>query len=153
MSDQIKIQNTAPDELSGGGVRLSNDDEVYSRNATTVSTVFRSFPPAPDVEPGSAGLIAPAGNNRPVENVDSFYVAAPVAVNVKPVDSKTVQGSYAGDHRSKPGDVAASSLRTASGSDKGPRDGMGQFPLGGRVPAPSAPQSFPGDLADSDQGN
>jgi hypothetical protein len=101
------------------------------------------------VEPGSAGLVAPASNSRPVENVDSFFVAAPLRISVKPVDSKTIQGSYAGDHRAPSQDTAAASLRTASGSDRGPRDGAGQAPLSGRTPAPSAPVSFPPNSDDA----
>ena len=154
MSD-IKIQSTNPDELKGGDTFVDNnsDAEILSRNATTQSVVFRSFPPAPDVAPGSAGLCSPAPGRGPIENVNSMFVAAPVAVSVKPTDSKTIQGSYAGDHRAATRDTAAASLRTASGSETGPRGPVGQFPLGAKVPAAPAPQSFPADLADSDAGN
>src|ERR1039458_10855308 len=84
MSD-IKIQSTNPDELKGGDTFVDNnsDAEILSRNATTQSVVFRSFPPAPDVAPGSAGLCSPAPGRGPIENVNSMFVAAPVAVSVK----------------------------------------------------------------------
>jgi hypothetical protein len=69
----------------------------------------------------------------------------------KPVDFRSVEGSYAGDHRSKPGDVAAASLAKAA-SNGGPRAAVGQAPFGRNTSSPASP-NFSGTLSDSDAGN
>jgi hypothetical protein len=61
----------------------------------------------------------------------------------KPVDFRTVEGSYPGDHRAQPGDVAKAALDKAS-DQGGPRRQAGQFPLSGKQgPTPPTP-SFVG---------
>jgi hypothetical protein len=70
---------------------------------------------------------------------------------IKPTDFRTIEGSYAGDHRFNPGDVATGAVNKAAG--KGPREGMGQTPISGRTPTAGDFRSFPGDLADSEVGN
>lgn len=64
----------------------------------------------------------------------STQVPSPVA---KPVDFKAITGSYAGDHRSNPGDVAAASVATAA-DNGGPRNRVGQFDK----PSTGAPEKF-----------
>jgi hypothetical protein len=146
MSD-IKIQNSSPDELPGGQKPLASDNaDRKSTHGGNFNQVLRSFPPAPNVEPGSAGLCSPAPNSRPIEDVNAMFVSAPVTVRIKPVDSRTVEGSYPGDHRAK----AAPAVMP---NQPAPRSAVGQAPAGGRIPAAPAPQSFPGNLADSDSGN
>ncbi len=50
--------------------------------------------------------------------------AIPVAI--VPVDRRTIQGSYPGDSRSKPGDVAKASMNVIA-NPPGPRDPVRQF--------------------------
>jgi hypothetical protein len=47
-------------------------------------------------------------------------------ISTKPVDSKTLAGSYAGDHRAPSSDTAKASL-DASADNGGPRNAVGQF--------------------------
>lgn len=47
---------------------------------------------------------------------------------IKPVDSKTLQGSYPGDHR-------AQAAPAVLPNNPGPREATGQFPLSSRTPA------------------
>jgi hypothetical protein len=63
-----------------------------------------------------------------------FNVSSVIPVSVKSVDGKDVnaqfgfgRASHPGDTRANPGDTAAASLAQASGSNKGPRDPVGQF--------------------------
>jgi hypothetical protein len=69
-----------------------------------------------------------------------------VAVTVKPTDSKTLAGSYAGDHRVK----AAPSVLP---QNPGPRESMTQAPFGKNTPSNLPVESYPGNVADSDAGN
>ena len=75
-------------------------------------------------------------------------------VTVNPVDFKTVTGSFAGDHRTKTGDVAKDSVNRAA-DNGGPREAMrGQ--QNSKFYNENAKPSFessPGNLADSDAGN
>lgn len=48
------------------------------------------------------------------------------APTAKPVDSKTIVGSYPGDHRAQSGDTAKASL-DACADNGGPRNSVGQF--------------------------
>jgi hypothetical protein len=145
------IQESAADQLSGGQKPLSNDDNRKSTHGGTFNQDTMNFCRGENVTPGSAGPIAPAPHNREAASVNQMAVAAPVAVGVKPVDRKTLEGSTPGDFRVH-GDYAKAALDRAS-DNGGPRQPVGQFPLSGRTPAPSTAQSFPGNLTDSDSGN
>lgn len=80
-----------------------------------------------------------------------FNVGSQVNVGtVKPVDHKTIEGSTPGDFRSNPGDVAATSVASAT-DNGGPRSQVGQFPLSGKQAPTPAPESFLG--ADSIEQN
>lgn len=65
---------------------------------------------------------------------------------IKPTDSKTLEGSYAGDHR-----VTAAPAVLPQNPE--PREQMTQAPFGKNTPSNLPVESFPGNLADSDQGN
>ena len=60
-------------------------------------------------------------------------------ITVKPVDSKTITGSYAGDHRSPSRDTVKESLNRAA-DNGGPRSAVGQF-KGSKFEQDSAPAS------------
>jgi hypothetical protein len=70
---------------------------------------------------------------------------------IKPVDFRTITGSYAGDHRVKPGDVVKAALDKAA-DNGGPRKDVGQF-KSSKFESQPATQTFAGNLADSDAGN
>jgi hypothetical protein len=141
--DTIKIQNSAPDELPGGQEPLAVDRK--STHGGNFNQVFRSFPPAPEVQGRAATLCNPAANNRPLETVSGMACDSPVAPLVRPVDRRTIEGSYPGDTRAK----AAPAVMPANPA---PREPMGQFPNGKFCKSAPAPASFPAD-ADSDAGN
>lgn len=63
----------------------------------------------------------------------------------KPSGFKTLEGSCPGDHRKRGADAVLP-------ENPGPREQMGQYPLSARAPAASTPESFPGNLEDSDAG-
>ena len=126
MSDEIKIQTSAPDELAGGQQPLSADGEQKSRSGFVGSQVFRSFPPSPNVEGRAASLISPAANNRESASVNQMSVGAPVAPVVRPVDRKTLEGSYPGDTRAHAHDAVLP-------NQPGPRDPKGQAQLNGKL--------------------
>src|ERR1700692_3692161 len=99
MSD-ITIQTSAPNQLEGGQQPLSLDAEQKSRSGFTGSQVFPlSGKQGVNDQPGTAGPIAPAANNREHATIDGMYVSAPVAIHVQPVDRRTLEGSTAGDFR------------------------------------------------------
>jgi hypothetical protein len=62
-------------------------------------------------------------NNREAATVSGMACDSPVAPNVKPVDSKTITGSYPGDHR-------AQAAPAAMPANPAPRQPVGQFPNG-----------------------
>lgn len=66
-------------------------------------------------------------------------------VTVKPVGSKTLTGSYPGDHRAPSKDVAAQSLATAA-DNGGPRNRVGQFDK----PSTGAPMKFGSGAGESE---
>jgi len=138
MSD-ITIQTSAPNQLEGGQQPLSPDAEQKSRSGFSGSQVFPlSGKQGVNVQPGIARPIAPAANNREAASVDGMYVAAPLSVSVKPVDSRTIEGSYAGDHRAKGADAKMP-------NQPGPRDGAGQAHLNSKLDkldAASKPVNF-----------
>jgi len=134
MSD-IKIQTTAPGQLEGGQQPLQGDAEQKSTCGFVGSQVFRGFPPAPEVQHGSAGPVSPAPNNRENATVGDMYVAAPVTVSVKPVDRKTLEGSTPGDFRAKAADAKMP-------NQPAPRQPVGQASLNSKLDAASKPISF-----------
>ena len=87
------------------------------------------------------------GGNTTSGMTCNSQIPAPVA---KPVDSKTITGSYPGDHRAQPGDVAKESLDKAA-DNGGPRNSVGQF-KGSKSENQPPFISTPTDL-DSDAGN
>ena len=105
MSDQPEIQDSPAVPQGAQKPLARTDDPQYSRNANTVSQVFRSFPPAPEVQGASARTFSPnnanGAANRPSESVSGMACDSPVAVTVRPVDRKTIEGSYPGDSRAK----------------------------------------------------
>jgi hypothetical protein len=70
----------------------------------------------------------------------------------KPVDFRSIAGSYAGDHRAPSSDTAKDSLNQAAGVNRGPRDGQGQFPLGSKSPNNLPVSNWAGNQDDSDSG-
>jgi hypothetical protein len=145
MSD-FPIQESAADELAGGQKPLSNDDNRKSTHGGDFNQNTLSICRGENVTPGTAGPIAPAPNNREAASVSGFAVAAPLAVTVKPTDSRTIEGSYPGDHRAKAADAKLP-------ANPAPRTPVGQAYLNSKIPAATTPQSFPGNLTDSDSGN
>jgi hypothetical protein len=75
-------------------------------------------------------------------NVSSQVVLGPI----KPTDSKTLEGSYAGDHRvtEKPAVLPV---------NPAVRDGMRQTVAGKNIDSNLPVENYPGNLADSDAGN
>ena len=133
---EIKIQTTATDELAGGQQPLSADAELYSRNANTVSQVFRSFPPSPEVPRGTVGLVASAANNRERASIDQMAVSAPVAVSVKQVDHRAIQGSNA------PNDFRRKAAPAIPPNQPAPRQSVGQANLNSKLSAIPATVNF-----------
>src|SRR4051812_12280233 len=80
------------------------------------------------------------------DTTNNMNVGSQVNVGpIKPEGSKTLEGSYSGDHRTNPGDVAAASLATAA-DNGGPRNRVGQFDK----PSTGAPEKFGSGSAESD---
>jgi hypothetical protein len=128
MSDEIKIQTSAPDELAGGQQPLSADAEQKSRSGFVGSQVFRSFPPSPNVEGRPASLISPAANTREAASVNQMAVDSPVAPKVYPVDRRTIEGSY-----SYAGDTRAHAHDAVLPNQPGPREPKGQAQLNSKL--------------------
>jgi len=156
---KLRNQTTAPDQLAGGQSAISDDNEQYSRSAQTRSVVFPlSGKQGVNVEGSNPRLASPTANNRDAATVGGMAVGSPVSASAKPVDSKTIQGSYPGDHRAPSQDTAKASLFKAA-DNGGPRASVGQFPNGkrdatlGSFSKDSANESYPGNTADSDAGN
>ncbi len=131
MSDQPEIQDS-PAVPQGA-------QQPLERRGNEQSVTFRSFPPAPEVQGSSARLISPnlanGAASRPVESVNSMFCSAPVAVSVRPVDRKTVEGSTPGDFRAK-------GVQPVMPANPAPRQPVGQANLNSRIPAAPA-TSFP----------
>jgi hypothetical protein len=128
MSTDFPIQDT-PAVPAGAQEPLSTDAELYSRNANTVSQVFRSFPPSPEVPRGTVGLVAPVANNREHASVDQMAIAAPVAVSVKQVAHRAIQGSNA------PNDFRAHAADAVLPANPAPRQPVGQAQLNSKLRA------------------
>jgi len=75
-------------------------------------------------EPASADL-SPMGEQ-----------SQPTPIVVKPVDFKTITGSYAGDHRAP---ALATDITAFAKNSPNPRENVGQFPLGKNTPSGPAP--------------
>jgi hypothetical protein len=130
MTDEIKIQTT-PAAPAGAQTPLTTDEMVsthgHSQNQNTLS-----FCRGTNVVGTAARMVSPAANSREGATVSGMAVDSPTPAGVKPVDSKTFQGSYPGDHRNNPGDVAKVSLDRAAVGAGSPRGLAGQFPNGRR---------------------
>jgi hypothetical protein len=120
---EIKIQTTAADELAGGQTPLTTDDR---RRGGDFNQNTLSICRGENVTPGTAGPIAPAPNNREAATVGGMAVAAPLAVSVKPVDRRTIEGSTPGDFRARAADAVLP-------NQPGPRDAKGQAQLNGKL--------------------
>jgi hypothetical protein len=81
-------------------------------------------------------------------SVNDSQVPAPQA---KPVDFRTVQGSYSGDHRSNVSKSADAAIDRIA-NPPNPRQQMREARLTNKLDSP-APVTFPGNLSDSDAGN
>ena len=151
MSD-IKIQN-APAVPAGAQEPLANDNDQRSTHGFVGSQVFPlSGRSGVEVARGSAGLCKPNNADgaaaRPIESVNQMFVSAPVAVSVAQVDHKVIEGSHGGGS-----DFRKQASPAVLPANPAPRAPKGQAYLNSRTPAASAPQSFPGNLSDSDSGN
>jgi len=133
----VPIQKSAPDQLSGGQrLPLEGSDEQYSRAGYKGSQVFpnTSRKGAEVNNDVAASTISPntanGAGSRPPENVSGLNAGSGRAIAVKPVDSRTIEGSSPGDHRAPSSDTAKSSLHQAAEGQGGPRSSTGQFPNG-----------------------
>jgi hypothetical protein len=70
----------------------------------------------------------------------------------KPVDFRSIAGSYAGDHRAPSSDTAKDSLNQAA-DNGGPRRSVGQFVDNRKISNNLPAENFVGNLSDSDSGN
>jgi hypothetical protein len=125
----VPIQTSAPGELHGG-------DNFESRRGNEASQTFPltgaksvqvdNDQPAqlckPNLENGAA--------SRPAGDVSGLNAGSGRGIAVRPVDSRTIQGSTPGDHRAPSSDVAKGSLHQAAEGQGGPRAVTGQFPNG-----------------------
>jgi len=94
MSDTVKIQTTAPE---------AGAQQPLERTGNEHNTVFRSFPPAPEVLGSNPHPVAPntedgAGSTY---GLSATSCGSPVSVAVKPVDRRTITGSTPGDFRAQ----------------------------------------------------
>jgi hypothetical protein len=112
-----KIQSTMSTPTSSNGLNATPQPRpAVGREAT----IDRANPSS--VVTGTR-LTAPATDNINSGFTCGSQLPAPAA---KPVDFKTVVGSYAGDHRSPSVDTAKASLDAAA-DNGGPRNPVGQF--------------------------
>jgi hypothetical protein len=144
----IKIQTSSPDELAGGQKPLATDSASADRRGNEFPQNSLSFCRGANIESGSAPISGGARNdlNR------GATVQGRQQENAKHVDQKCIEGSYPGDTRANPGDVAKPSLGKAA-DNGGPRNRVGQFANNGKTPQDAGFQTFPGNLTDSDAGN
>jgi len=146
MSD-IKTQVSASGELPGGEAPLTQPERRGNEQDTTFPLSGRRGTEVPlgatasRISPGKMNGVSPT----PDSCTSNFGNVQSVPVSVRPVDRKTLEGSYAGDSRQKGTDAKMP-------QNPGPREGMTQAPLSGKQSPAPAPASFPGDLADSDAG-
>jgi hypothetical protein len=150
MSDTTPIQDT-PAVPAGAVSPLASDSRTGASDVNTLSFCRGA-------EVGATSQISTARTSpnakAPTDSASinsGLSVTGRQAEQAKPVDFRAVEGSYAGDHRSKPGDVAAASLAKAS-TNGGPRQPAGQAPFGRNTDNPPV-KTFPGLTLDSDAGN
>jgi hypothetical protein len=130
---EFPIQTTSLDELKGGQRPLVSDDRRGNEHWSQVFPLTgRPGKQVDNDQPGSAVKPndANGAGSRPPENVSGMNAGSGRAISVTPVDSNNLEGSNKGDHRSKPGDTAKSSLTQAAQGANGPRNHVGQFPNG-----------------------
>lgn len=145
MSD-FKTQDSSPDQLGGGnnfvdrrGNESSQSFPLSGRSGVNVdSSSSQQRPVAPNVKDSSG---------REAASVSGMSVTGRAQEAAKPVDFKTITGSYAGDHRSPSKDTAKDSLNRAA-DNGGPRSAPGQFALG-KNDKPGSFKSWPGDKVDN----
>src|ERR1700722_12789412 len=128
MSD-IKIQTSASDQLEGGQELKNDGSEQKARCGFSGSQVFPlSGKSGVNVEGSAARPISPAANNREAASVSGMAVNSPVAVSAKPVDRRTIEGSYPGDTRAKAAPAVMPNMPA-------PRTAVGQASLNSRLDA------------------
>lgn len=138
MSD-IKIQDSADDQLPGGQAPLTQPERTGASNVDTMSfcrgveVAAGSQNNASPVKPGLVNGVSPS--NRESASVSGMCVAGRAQESAKPVDRRTIEGSYPGDSRSKPGDTAAASLRSAA-DNGGVRQPVGQARFNSKLDNP-----------------
>lgn len=134
MSNEIPIQTSSPDELSGGEAPLTQPE----RTGIEPGINSMSFCRGTEVQGASARTFSPNLQNgaasRPSESVSGMACDSPVAVSVRPVDRRTITGSTPGDFRQK----AADAVMPANPE---PREGTSQTKISGRTPAATSPTS------------
>jgi hypothetical protein len=132
MSD-FPIQTTSLNELKGGQRPLVSDDRRGNEHASQVfpltgrpGTQVDNDVHASTVSPNNANGAA----TRDKGDVSGMNVGYGRSVVARPVDARNIEGSFKGDTRCKPGDVAKGSLHQAAEGQGGPRSSAGQFPNG-----------------------
>lgn len=96
------------------------------------------------VEIGRPSNVTSLGQKAVAPNSDASSMGVNSQVGnpqAKPVDFKTLAGSYSGDHRAKGADAVLP-------DNPDPRSPMGQFPLSARTPA--APKPFSSETEGSE---
>jgi len=131
MSD-TPIQDSPAVPLGAQKPLARTDDPTYSRNANTVSQVFPlSGHSGVNVEGSTARLISPNNANgaasRPVESVNSMACDSPVAVSVKQVHHRAIEGSNA------PNDFRAKAADAVLPNQPAPRQPVGQASLNSKL--------------------
>jgi hypothetical protein len=136
---------------------LLESKQMNTRNTSATTTGMRvgdneasraPLQTSDDANVASEGVKASPANGSTGKNdvTSGMNVGSQVSVGViKPTDSKTLEGSYAGDHRvtAKPAVLP---------ENPGVRDGMRQTVAGKNIASNLPQESFPGNLTDSDQG-
>ena len=132
MSD-FPIQTTSLNELKGGQKPLTSDDRRGNEHCSQVfpltgrpGTPVNNDVPASTIAPNNANGAA----SRPSASVSGLNAGAGRGIAVKPVGSRTIEGSTPGDHRAPSKDTAKNSLHQAAEGQGGPRSSRGQFPNG-----------------------
>lgn len=150
---KVKVQSS-PVVSQGAQKPLTTDSSTADRRGNEFPQNQLSYCRGVNVEAGSNPISGGAKNdlNR------GATVQGRAQENAKHVDQRCIEGSYAGDTR-KSGDTAAESVARAANGEGGPRGAVAQFPNGkrdmtlGSFSKDHSHTSFPGNLADSDQGN
>ena len=142
-----QIQTSSPDELSGGQTpEQALAADLRSRQGHNCPQNTMSFVRGTqtDIPSGQAAQVKPNLQNgaatRPTD-LNSGMSLNGVGIGVKPVDSRTVEGSFPGDHRAPSRDSAAASLRSAA-DNGGPRNPAGQARLTNKLDTPQV-ASYP----------